>query len=505
MALIELKTNLKSLKYQGIEKPLITKDINNPPKTGGISMQVNSRIDDTARLAKLLTKRQGLKFIGNQALLGQVGLKEKLKNAKASEDPRALGTALKDQIKTTVINTALSTASILAQVPVNGTGTHFIRGLKPVTYLKGGGSLLDSTTSAVGGFIRDNFAPNFKTVGGGNDTSQPSILENRPTQLASNLSKPGNELSFADPLVDGAGREDNNIKYVEGGQADTEYRFYQGNKATLGVESPKLTDPTQGAQTGDLKRTDINDIDRENLENINNSSNRVKRTSSTRPANYDTYLQNVKTIGTKTEDESRGLREEGLEDKPDLIQSIALDTQEITAASETDIIPFTFNVWTPGDTDGKFIYFRAFLDSLSDNYTGQWNSNKFIGRGDNLLTYNGFERAISFGFKIAAFSKADLNPLYEKLNYLVSSTAPTYSDGSFMKGTFVALTIGDYIVRQNGIIENIGLSWQTTYPWETESNENVKRVPHILDVQVSFKPIHSFLPKVGEKFIYQDA
>ena len=67
MGLLELKTNLKSLKYEGIEKPLITKDINNPPNTGGIAMQVNHRIDDVVRLGKLMTKKQGLKFLGNQA------------------------------------------------------------------------------------------------------------------------------------------------------------------------------------------------------------------------------------------------------------------------------------------------------------------------------------------------------------------------------------------------------------------------------------------------------
>ena len=135
-----------------------------------------------------------------------------------------------------------------------------------------------------------------------------------------------------------------------------------------------------------------------------------------------------------------------------------------------------------------------------------WNGNNFIGRGDTLYTYNNFERDISIGFKIAAYSKADIDPLYKKLNYLVGSTAPVY-DGTktFMKGSFVDLTIGDYIVKQSGFVQSINLSWSTEYPWEVSNEDDMKRVPHILDVDVQFKPIHNFVPQLGQQFIYQDA
>ena len=82
MGLLELKTNLKSLRYQGPEKPLITKDINDPPKTDSFSMQINHRLDDVVRLGKLLTKKQGLKFIGNQALLNLTNVKQDIEKVK---------------------------------------------------------------------------------------------------------------------------------------------------------------------------------------------------------------------------------------------------------------------------------------------------------------------------------------------------------------------------------------------------------------------------------------
>ena len=43
--LLNLQTNLKSLRY-GSDQPYITKDIDNPPPSNGLSMQVSRRIDD---------------------------------------------------------------------------------------------------------------------------------------------------------------------------------------------------------------------------------------------------------------------------------------------------------------------------------------------------------------------------------------------------------------------------------------------------------------------------
>ena len=157
-----------------------------------------------------------------------------------------------------------------------------------------------------------------------------------------------------------------------------------------------------------------------------------------------------------------------------------------------DIIPFAFNTLTP---DGqKFLFFRAFLDDLSDNYSGDWAGTQYIGRAEEFHTYQGFKRNVSFNFKVAAFTKEELLPLYKKLNHLVASTAPTYSKaGNFMRGTLTTLSIGEYLDRQDGFITKVDLNWEKGYPWEIDLfNENLPKVPTILNVSVSFTPIHSF-------------
>ncbi len=102
--------NLKSLSY-GAVKPLVTKDINKRPSPEGIGLQASRRIDDLTRIAKFFTTPSGLKFIGNQALLQQVGLGDKIRKAK--QDGKTTGGAILQQLGKTALNTGAIIGSTL--------------------------------------------------------------------------------------------------------------------------------------------------------------------------------------------------------------------------------------------------------------------------------------------------------------------------------------------------------------------------------------------------------
>ena len=195
-----------------------------------------------------------------------------------------------------------------------------------------------------------------------------------------------------------------------------------------------------------------------------------------------------------------GYAKKGIGDYINMADVIQVGNTDAAAVTEDatwqyykgDIIPFTFNTLTP---DGqKFIFFRAFLDDMQDSFTGDWAGTQYIGRAEEFYTYQGFKRDVSFNFKVAAFTKQELLPLYKKLNHLVASTAPTYSKaGNFMRGTLTTLSIGEYFDRQDGFISKVDLSWEKGYPWEIDLfDENVPQVPTILNVSISFTPIHNF-------------
>ena len=174
--------------------------------------------------------------------------------------------------------------------------------------------------------------------------------------------------------------------------------------------------------------------------------------------------------------------------------SIIKDTDDPFSKSEKDIIKFGFECMdndNPGES--VFLSFRAFLNGgITDNHGAELNSFKYMGRGETFYTYQGFTRSMNFSFKIAVGSSQELEPLYIKLNRLVSQVYPDYSINNYMRAPMVKLTIGDYVSRMPGFLESVNITIDGTTSWEINNN---KQLPHVLDVSISFKPIYDTLPK----------
>ena len=179
-------------------------------------------------------------------------------------------------------------------------------------------------------------------------------------------------------------------------------------------------------------------------------------------------------------------------------------------AMARDLVKFGFTV-IGNSTNNSFttVNFRAFLTGYSDSHSAQWDAKRYAGRGENFYTYQGFDRTVSFNFKIAAQSKQEMAPLYKKLNFLLSSLYPDYESGTgFMRGNIVKLTLGDLFVQQPGILESINLTVNDEYPWEIALNEpeggssaDMKETPQIIDAAVSFKPILNTLPELNSNIL----
>jgi len=500
---------LRSLKYSdfGGKEPYIQ-------KSEGFSYNaINSRTTDVERFAKLLTSKPGLKFQGNQALLQQVDqLKELRKSGKSKDGKFSFKGLLKGiakQAVKTITNNVTTTASIVAQVPVNGTGTHFIRGLAPSGYLLSGAG----PTTGLGSFLRD------VGIGGGVNgaksalngdvipTNVDSVLEGSESEtLLSRQQQTGanalqqtaqsalNKFSNFSPNIGSAATsifKSNasklNIPFLSNKTGDNNYKEYLGQEILSGKEASTTVGP-QSISTQVAKDRKILERKFDSSEYPNLLSQQESRSKSKNYLDSEVNIQRKYKLGDQGNPNSTY---EGI----DQLNVLAEQTANILESDIKDIIPFQFEVIEPNMSQPRFLYFRAFLDSLSDNYSGDWGGTKYIGRAEEFYTYQGFKRGVSFSFKIAAFSKSELIPLYKKLNFLVGTTAPTYaSNGEFMKGTFVGVTIGDYITNQEGIITNVGLNWNKSYQWETDTQTGKKgpMLPHVLEVTVDFTPIHAF-------------
>lgn len=169
-----------------------------------------------------------------------------------------------------------------------------------------------------------------------------------------------------------------------------------------------------------------------------------------------------------------------------------------------DLAKLFFEIITP-NAEPTFLYFRSYIDNIDDSYSADWQSHKYVGRAENFYTYAGFDRDISISFKIAAATRSEMKPLYRKMVYLASVTAPTYggSDSKFMRGTVAKLSVGSYLDQVPGVITSVKYNLVDGTPWEIamgqpEKVENdVQVLPMVMQCAVTFKPIHNFAPQTG--------
>ena len=180
-----------------------------------------------------------------------------------------------------------------------------------------------------------------------------------------------------------------------------------------------------------------------------------------------------------------------------------------TPTEQSDLIKFTIAV-VDNDTPAlkTFIHFRAFIDSFSDAYSATWDNFKYVGRAENFYRYGGFNRGVSMGFKVHCQSRQEQMPMYQKLNYLASLAAPSYSKDGFMRGNYIYLTVGDWLVNVPGILNGITISIPNDSPWEIARDANgnfqsdIAQLPHYIEITgFSFTPIHNFIPQVNSPFI----
>ena len=455
---------LRSVTYSetGTVSPYVVKDVKNP-NPNPLGLELNKRIDDTSRIAQMLIDKPGLKWIGNQTLLSQAELASK---AKAAADGKKTGVGKALAGFAAAAGQVLKiVGSTVAQVPVNGTGTHFVRGFKTDTYLQpaGEGPSGFAQFFGAGGIEGAPLALNGETIIPDN-TGQSGYKPSHESNLQASSS------IFSNTIITETLDESVSISSLEelnGGTANTE------RTTTL--------------------------IDYRKLEGKNYRSN-------TYTLNYQDPLVNKETrvgLGNQGKKKSRvdyTVVEEG---SVDTVNFSPVASDSISPQADPDFVQLSFDIITPEDT--YFIQFRAFLETFSDTFDADWGKTNYIGRAEDFYTYNGFSRQVSIGFKIAAATRSEMLPIYNKINTLASVTAPTYggTESKFMRGTIARVTVGDYLYNVPGIIDSVDFSWQKEYSWEINAikpdgeEDTMPVLPHILDCSLNFKPIHDFVPESG--------
>ena len=567
MAILDLKTNLKSLKYESRNEPFVTKDINNPPSNSGIVSQITRRADDVVRVTKAILPANS-RFLQNQALLQQIDISKKIDGIKVAQNKTTAG-AIVQQVKNTVVSTAKIAASTIAQTAAAGTGLHVVRGFESADK-----KLYSPQALAEGKITFPKYSPStelqgiedYSLVNTNNDkntytersnTAVPGVTanaENKITLTANEVIEngtvnlqnynPNTELSLKEDYSQ-VNADNTSNPYLGTTNNNFPNRTSAGVAAELGdkvlipsqspsqifedwltnrftkqstLQSYTLPEENEIARNQFTLSQDINDPVVRGLPEVGDQMRlKVRDFRKDRP-NSIFFDYNSPTIN---KEQRVGLGNKGYWKKPidytEPVQQSVIDKLNATdvsfnqldgvgvgASSVRDLVKFRFEVLAPGKTP-RFLYFRALLENLDDSYTGRWSDTNYVGRGDAVRTYEGFNRDVSLSFKIVATTRDEMKPLYKKMAYLASTTAPTYGEGgSFMKGTLVRLTVGSYLYEVAGTMNSVKYNWKENYPWEIAMqnpdlniDDDQQELPQMMDCSINFTPIHDFVPQTG--------
>ena len=515
MALIDLRTNLKSLKYgsdrpgggssgqpyiqtnippsnlvvlnpdtfggAGNTNPIYrinsTGNLDFPIRGGAINFEIGNQ---TFTLSSQIDKSRIKKFFedaprGKAFIDKQVGLQ--LSNPKMETGNTLVGFNQSNPLPGLLENTRVYNLgkNTLAQVGVQGTGVHAIRhGIVPFNpFQKNYYAIVD--------------AQNINNSGAANRLLNLTALKisTGPTEFNDVRNIP--DINLINTL--GISLNRNLI-----------FQYLGGPGSTYGVG---VTTIKRAVDTTRLKSNTSMVYDQLRAQDINNITDGVATT------NIQDFRDSISTMGgtytpwgNDTVDKRFYVAAGSYKDKMNILYPFAFKNDsapwELDKENTQDIIKFVFEAISNDDPSySTALFFRAFLTAgITDNNSAQLNSFKYMGRGENFYTYQGFDRSIGFSFRIAVGSKDELRPLYNKLNNLISQVYPDYSSKQgIMRAPVVRITIGDYLYRVPGFLENVNITIDNNTPWEINLDNDSAQLPQVVDVSVSFKPIMDILPR----------
>ena len=419
----------------------------------------------------------------------------------------------------------LSTTALNLGINTNIPGNLFFYSGGPSSVYGLGQTLIQRAKNSLGGFINTNEAPLFIGSNAKVDEITGNLVQSRRSTDRSSNRDTGinyNRLTGLSSIFQLGGKKIDNDITNQGDSIGTlaqqsSPNFIRAEQSTEG-ENPSFQytmgyndllasrgeDKTQAYRTTDFRQRVISPS-KVNKRNYDSSTvNKTRRIGIGSPGARQTLgtdQQKSDSSTPYTDGQDKVNMYDIVQNKPD---SEGIGNFSILEKNR-DIIKFAFetiNNDNPTVTDAMF--FRAFLTGYSDNHSAEWASKKYAGRGENFYTYQGFDRNVSFSFKVAAQSKQEMRYIYRKLNSLLSSLYPDYNSDGFMRGNITKLTVGDLFVRTPGVLTSLNLTVADEYAWEIAMNEpeggsdrDMLETPQIIDVAVSFIPILKNLPKKG--------
>ncbi len=534
MPLVDLKTNLKSLKYGNdrlgngsSREPFITEPIPEGDTPGAstdfILRQgaIRNSGKDASRLTQLLfSTTRGLLFTTGNQLLSRTSVK-----TEATLGPAYAGGAINQGVY-------LPTSTI-AQSLVGFSGTHLnLLGLDPSSPMSGvvegglfpdGGLIRYSNAVKLNESINENRLVELfdsKILGG--RPSVVSLVSQDPLQILSYGGGPGSVLGIGKTIIK---RATNTTGINEYGSTIKDFlqtsfnrvteagTYFNNNYSSSLKITDSFTDPTGVNILPEISSGTYNEnfprgvVSNNEIVTLNTAYKKPdgSELEYTIPGAKRSYKSNPNFIrnrygGTGLETGKKQYTYTG--DKFNATNTEKLNISTVNKEPDNDqLFKFYLNLVDPQNPNGKeFLYWQAYVDNFSDQVGADYDSFTYTGRGYPSYRYKGFNRSISLDFTIVATSPDQMLPIYTKLNRLIQNLAPNYSSTGYIRGNFVKLTFGDYLVNVPGIINGFSINpiFEAGFDiggTEAEKQENItsgKQLPKAIKISgFGFTPIAS--------------
>jgi len=105
------------------------------------------------------------------------------------------------------------------------------------------------------------------------------------------------------------------------------------------------------------------------------------------------------------------------------------EVEAIENMLEAEHVPFYFHDLRTNE----IVSFHAFLNTLSDSFSPQFNASSGFGRIDDVQIYQKTTRAIQVDFSLLAYNKKDMREMYFKMNKLIAMVYPQFSRGTMLE------------------------------------------------------------------------
>ena len=180
--------------------------------------------------------------------------------------------------------------------------------------------------------------------------------------------------------------------------------------------------------------------------------------------------------------------------------ALEITSDRVNVESIENGMPFYFKDMR----DNTYVFFRAYIEGLTENISPNYNPTNYIGRSEPVYTYERAEREISMTLKLVAQTPDELEMIYKKMDRLTSLCYPEYVEdtyGNRMKPPLAKLRYGELFGKENkelmGYIKSISYSVDQSSTYETAVG---KRVPRHVSATIGYQVIHEKAPRLGTKF-----